>query len=561
MSFQRIWHKSYPPGVPPQVVIEKITMPEFLEKTAVDFPDKTGFIYMGKKISFAGLNKMVNRFARALKDLGIKKGDKVALILPNIPQVVIANLAAQRIGAVVAMNNPLYTERELAFQLDDSDARVVVTLDLLLPRLEKIQPKAKFHAIITCHINDFLPFPVKALFPFVKKEMYRKIKSRKGVYQFMDLLKRYADDKVPNEAEWEDEAAILYTGGTTGVSKGAILTHANLSSLVQQFTAWFPEFHRGDAERLLGVYPIFHSAGYTVSQNLIIYMAWSVVLVPKPEPAIIVDMIKKFKPTFLPGVPTIFTGLLKIKEFREMDLSGVKGYFGGAAPLPRSVLNELKELHGAVINDVYGATENAALGTCMPWKGNIKIGTVGIPLPNTDMRIVDLDTGETELPPGKPGEICLKGPQVMKGYYKKPEETARVLKNGWLHMGDVGVMDEDGYLTILDRTKDMIVASGFNIYPKEIDEILLLHPKVAEACSFGVPDEYRGETLKAWIVIKPNEKLDENELTAYCRENLAAYKVPRKFRFVAELPKSAIGKILRREVRKMELALKEDKTQ
>jgi long-chain acyl-CoA synthetase len=284
-------------------------------------------------------------------------------------------------------------------------------------------------------------------------------------------------------------------------------------------------------------------------------MAWSVVLVPKPEPAIIIDMIKKFKPTFLPGVPTIFMGLLRVKEFREMDLSGIKGYFGGAAPLSEAVLNELKELHGAVINDVYGATENSALGTCMPWKGKIKIGTVGVPLPNTDLKIVDLETGGIELPPGQPGEICLKGPQVMKGYYKKPEETAKVLKDGWLYMGDVGMVDEDGYLTILDRTKDMVVASGFNIYPREIDEVLLLHPKVAEACTFGVPDEYRGETVKAWIVARPDQPLDENELTAYCRENLAAYKVPKAFRFVNELPKSAIGKLMRREVKERELAL------
>jgi long-chain acyl-CoA synthetase len=557
MTFERVWHKSYPPGVPAQVVIERITMPEILEQTARDFPDRVGFIYMGKQITFGQLDKMVNRFARALTDLGVGRNDKVGLLLPNIPQVVIANLAIQRIGAVAAMNNPLYTERELAYQLDDADAKVVVALDLLLPRLEKIRDQTQMTSIITCHINDFLPFPLKQLFPFVKKAMYRKIKPRQNVFQFMDLLRRYPDKPVANQAAWDDDAVLLYTGGTTGVGKGAVLTHANLSSIVQQFAAWFPEFRRGDAERLLGVYPIFHSAGYTVSQNLIIHMAWSVILVPKPEPAVIIDMIKKFKPTFLPGVPTIFMGLLREPAFREMDLSGVKGYFGGAAPLPEAVLKELQEIHGAVINDVYGATENAALGTCMPWKGRVKTGTVGVPLPNTDLKIVDLETGTIELPPGQAGEICLKGPQVMKGYYKKPEETARVLKDGWLRMGDVGVMDEDGYITILDRTKDTIVASGFNIYPTEIDGVLLLHPKVAEVCTFGVPDEYRGETVKSWIVTVPGESLDAEELTAYCRENLAPYKVPKGFRFVNELPKSAIGKMLRREVKKMELALTE----
>ncbi len=553
MTFERVWHQSYPKGVSPEVDIERITMPEILEKTAADFPDRVGFIYMGKKITFGQLNNMVNRFTRALQDMGVKRGDKVGMLLPNIPQVIIANQAALRIGAVSSMNNPLYTERELAYQLNDSDARVVVSLDLLLPRLEKIKDQTKFESIVTCHINDFLPFPVKQLFPYVKKDMYRKITPQKGVYQFMDLLKKYSADPVPNQARWDDDAALLYTGGTTGVSKGAVLTHANLSSIIQQFAAWFPDINCGDEERLLGVYPIFHSAGYSVSQNIIIYMGWSVVLVPKPEPEIIIDMIKKFKPTFLPGVPTIFMGLLKHKAFREMDLSGVKGYFGGAAPLSAATLNELKELHGAIINDVYGATENSALATCTPWKGRVKIGTVGVPLPNTDMKIVDLETGETEMPPGEPGEICLKGPQIMKGYYNKPEETARVLKDGWLHMGDIGIMDEDGYLSIVDRTKDMIIASGFNIYPKEIDEVLLLHPKVEEACTIGVPDEYRGETVKAWIVIKSGQALDEKELTDYCKDKLTAYKVPKSFRFVEELPKSAIGKLMRREVRRLEL--------
>ncbi|SHJ31446.1 long-chain acyl-CoA synthetase [Desulfatibacillum alkenivorans DSM 16219] len=553
MGFERVWHKSYPKGTPNEVEFEKITMPEVLDRTARDYPDKVGFIYMGKKITFAQLNSMVNRFAKALMDLGIKKGDKVGMILPNIPQVVIANLATQRIGGVTAMNNPLYTERELAHQLNDSDAKAVVTLDLLLPRLEKIKGKTKVKNIITCHINDFLPFPVKQLFPYVKKDMYRKITPGPNLYQFMDLLKKYKDDPVPNQSEWDGEAALLYTGGTTGVSKGAVITHSNLSAVAQIFKAWFPEISYGDAERLMGIYPIFHSAGYSVSQNFIIYNAWTGIMVPRPEPGVIIDMIKKFNPTFLPGVPTIFMGLLANEEFRKLDLSGVKGYFGGAAPLSEATLNELKKLHGAVINDVFGATENTAFGTCTPWKGKVKLGTVGVPLPNTDIKIVDMVTGENEMPPGEPGEICIKGPQVMKGYYNRPEETAKALKDGWFHMGDVGVMDEEGYLSIVDRKKDMIIASGYNIYPAEIDEILLLHPEIAEACTIGIPDEYRGETVKAWVVCNPGVELSEEQVMSYCKEKLAAYKVPKSVKFVDELPKSAIGKLMRREVRRMEL--------
>ncbi len=552
MEFERVWHNSYPQGTPKEVSIEKLTMPQILDRTALEFPQNPAVIYMGKTISYLELNRLVNRFANALIDLGVAPGDKVGMLLPNMPQVIIANLATHRIGGVTAMNNPLYTERELEYQLNDSDATVLVTLDLLFPRVIKIQKNTRIQTIITCHINDFFPFPTKQLFPFVKKQMFRKDTPHESTFSFMDLIKKYPDTPVENKASWEDTAALIYTGGTTGVSKGAQLTHANLSSVVQQFSAWFPELSFGDHERLLGVYPVFHSAGYSVSQNLPILNAWAVVLVPRPDPVVITDMLRKFKPTFLPGVPTIFVGLLNHKPFRDMDLSFVKGYFGGAAPLAEDTLNQLRELHGAIINDVYGATENTAFATCTPWKGKVKIGTVGVPLPNTDIKIVDFETGTTELEPGKEGEICIRGPQVMKGYYKKPQETAAALKDGWFYLGDIGFMDEEGYLTIVDRKSDMIIAGGFNIYPQEIDEVLMGHPKILEACAIGVSDPYRGETVKAYVVLMPGETLSEENVVAYCRKNLAAYKAPRSIVFIDELPKSAVGKILRREIKRMD---------
>jgi long-chain acyl-CoA synthetase len=372
------------------------------------------------------------------------------------------------------------------------------------------------------------------------------------LFQFQDLLKRYPDTPVESEARWEDLAALIYTGGTTGLSKGAMLTHENISSVVQIFRAWFPDLKDG-GESLLGVYPIFHSAGYSVSQNIPIWCGWTCILVPRPSPEIIVAQLKKFKPGFLPGVPTIYTGLLQNKEFCSMDLSFVKGYFGGAAPLPEDTVNQLKTLHGAIINDVYGATENTAFATCTPWGGKVKPGTVGVPLPNTDIKIVDLETGETELNRGESGEICIKGPQVMAGYYKKPEETANSLKQGWFYTGDIGCLDEDGYLSIIDRKKDMIISGGFNIYPKEVDEILFEHPKILEACSIGVPDQYHGESVKAFIVLKDGESLTQGEIIEYCKEKLASYKVPREVEFLTELPKSAIGKILRRELKEREM--------
>lgn len=551
MSFERIWHKNYPAEVPREIDFDKTTMPQALNRSAKKFSENTALIFLGKKITYASLENMVNRFAKALKELGVKKGDTVALVLPNIPQVVIANYAIWRIGAIAALNNPLYTERELQYQLDDSDASIVVMLDLLLPRIQNIKPNTKIRHIITCHINDYLPFPLKQLFPYVRKKMYRKVKPSKDVSQFLDLMKQYDDAPVKDESSWEDVATLLYTGGTTGISKGVMLTHANMSCNVQQLRRWFYDLKEGEGS-MLGIFPFFHSAGFTGIQNLTIWGGWTDILIPRPEPGVIIEQIKKSKPTFVPGVPTIFIGLLNNPEFRKMDLSFIKGFIAGAAPLPVETIKQLKELTGGDIINIYGLTEISPMGTGSPWKGNIKPGTVGVPLPSTDIKIVDVESGTKEMGIGQSGEICFKGPQVMKGYYKKPEETAVVLKDGWLYTGDIGTIDEDGYLTIVDRKKDMIISSGYNIFPLEIDEILFQHPKILEACTIGVPDPYRGEAPKAFVVIKPGEQLTKEEIIAYCKEKLAPYKVPKDIEFIDALPKSAIGKILRKEVRELE---------
>jgi len=558
MSFERVWHKSYAPGVPPAIEPERITMAEVLRRTAGRFPERAAFVFMGRKIAFKELESLVNRFTRALAGLGVKAGDKVATLLPNLPQHVIANHACYRLGAVTVMNNPLYSERELEQQLNDSDARFLIALDLLLPRALKIKAATKIETIITCHINDYLPFPIKQLYPFVKKAMYRKVVPGPGVHPFLDLIGRYPDDPVPIAARWEDTATFIYTGGTTGVSKGAMLTHASICGVVQQFRAWFPDLKDGE-ESLLGVYPIFHSAGYSVSQNLPIWAGWTSIMIPRPEPGIIMEMLKKHRPGFLPGVPTTFVGLLSREEFRKMDLSFIKGFFSGAAPLAPDTLKQLRELTGKGICEVYGLTENTAFATCTSWKGKVKPGTVGVPLPNTDVRIVDLEAGTRELPAGEAGEICIRGPQLMTGYYKKPEETAGAIRGGWLYSGDIGYLDEEGHLSVVDRKKDMIVAGGYNIYPNEIDEVLFDHPKIVEACAVGVPDAYRGETVRAYVVVKPGESLTEEEVIAYCRERLAAYKAPRQVVFLESLPKTAIGKILRRELRALAEKKPEDK--
>jgi len=548
MAFQRVWHKSYAPGVPAEVDIQKITVGEALVRTARKFPDRTGFVYMGRRITYRELDALVNRFAHALSALGVKEGDMVAMLLPNLPQLIIANHAAYRLGAVTAMNNPLYAEKELARQLADSNARFLITLDLLLPRALSLKGQTSVETIVTCHINDYLPFPKKQLYPVVKKNMYRKITPQAGVYEFMDLVGKYPADPVPDRSRWDDAGAVIYTGGTTGLSKGAVLTHANLSSVVQIFRAWFPDLKDGEVH-VVGTYPIFHSAGYVVSQNLIIWSGWTSTIIPRPEPGILRETVKKYRPDFLPGVASIFVGLLADPEFRRMDLSFIKGFFTGAAPISADTVRDLKELTGKDVFDNYGMTENVAFATGMPWGGKRKIGTVGVPFPGTDVKIVDTDRGETEMKPGEPGEICIKGPQVMAGYYKQPDETAQAIREGWLYTGDIGIMDEEGHISIVDRKKDLIVSGGYNIYPKEIDEVLFQHEKILEACAIGVPDAYRGESVKAYVVLREGMQMTRDEVISYCREQMAAYKVPRAVAFIDSLPKSAVGKILRRELR------------
>ena len=553
----RSWHTSYAAGVPTTLTYDRTTVSAAFSRSAKNFPDHPALNYMGRTITYSELESMVRSFARVLSDMGIGPGDKVAVCLPNIPQAIIANYAVFRIGAVAVLCNPLFTERELAYQLNDADAKIIVTLTLLVPRIEKIKDQTKIKKIIACHIHSFLPFPKKQLFPLVKKEMFRKITPTDTVKLFTDLIRGKIDDPVVDKSRWEDVAALLYTGGTTGVSKGVMLTHANLSCNVQQFVAWFPDLKKGE-ESLVGNFPVFHSAGFTAIQNFCLWQAYEIILVPRPEPAINIEILKKYHPTFLPGVPTIFVGLLADPAFRKLNFSSIKGFFSGAAPLAADTIRELKNLTGADMCEVYGSTENSPIVSVTPWGGQIKPGTVGCPVPDTDVKIVDVETGETEMPTGETGEILIKGPQIMKGYYKKPAETDEVLRDGWFYSGDIGKFDKDGYLSIVDRKKDMIIAGGYNIYPLELDNVLFDHPKILEACTIGVPDTYRGETVKAFIVPKKDETLTEKEVIAYCKKNLAAYKVPKQIEFMEELPKSAVGKILRRKLKEMEMNKAED---
>ena len=548
---ERVWHKSYVPGVPKWIDFEEITMPEVLARRAGKFPKRTALLYLGKKISYAELDRSANRFANALLALGVKRGDKVALLLPNIPNIVIAYYGIWRAGAIPVPNNPMYTDRELEIQLNNSGATVIVTLDLFASRMLALRPKTKVRQIISCHVNDYLPFPARQLFPFAKRAMVRKHEEAPDHYGFLDLMRSASPQFDGPPPSPDDIALIPYTGGTTGVSKGVVLTHRNVICKNQMMRAWFWDM-QDQPERILAIFPFFHLAGFTAVLTFGVTMGSTIVLVPRPEPRVVFDMMVKCKPTVIPAVPTIYVGLLALPAFKKADLSFVKGFFCAAAPLALETINELKAATGAALVEAYGLTESTGLVTVTPWRGKLKPGSAGVPLPNTDMKIVDLETGEREVPVGEEGEIIFRGPQMCRGYYNMPEETAKAIRDGWFFTGDIGKVDEDGYLYIVDRKKDMIIAGGYNIYPRDIDEVLFEHPKILEACAVGVHDPYRGETVKAFVVPKPGETVTEEELDRYCRERLAAYKVPKRYEFTDSLPKSSVGKVLRRELREME---------
>jgi long-chain acyl-CoA synthetase len=551
---EKIWLKSYASGVPESIDIEQIPLPEALSRTADRFPGNAALQFQGTTISFARLDEMVSRFAAALRGLGVKPSEKVALLLPNLIQTVVATYGAWRAGAVAVMNNPLYTDRELEHQFNDSGSQYLVSLDVLVPRMIDLREKTGIKKIVSCHIRDYLPFPKKQLFPFVMKQMHRKTPVASEVYEFTDLLKKCAPLADLPKLEWDETAVLMYTGGTTGVSKGVQLTHGNLSSNCQQGISWFPQFEDGK-EVVIGALPFFHSFGLTTVMNAGIFHGYSVALIPKPEPKTILDAIDTYKATYIPAVPTLYNGMINFPDLKKYSLKSLKACFSGGAPMPLDTIKNFEGLTGAQICEGYGLTESSPVTHINPYGGVTKPGTIGLPVPNTDAKLVDVDDYTKEVTEkGQPGELCLKGPQIMKGYINRPDETEATLKDGWLLTGDIAVVDEEGYFSIVDRKKDMIISGGFNIYPRDVDEVLFAHPKIMEACVIGVPDTHSGERIKAFVVLKKGETATADEIIEYCRENLTRYKIPKYVEFVDDLPKSAVGKILRKELRAMELA-------
>jgi len=554
------WLGFYDEGVPESIAFEITLLHEYLEENSRKSPDRAAFIFQGYAISFKEFNDMANGFAAFLQDKGVGKGDAVAILLPNVIPCPVAFYAILKIGAIAVMNNPLYADRELSHQFNDSNALHLITLDLLANRMIDLRPQTKIKTIVVTSIGDYLPFPKNILFPLVakRKKLAATVKQAPDVYKWKQVVRQYGGQvpaPVPGGIRFEDVAMYQYTGGTTGVSKGAVLTHGNLSKQTQQINAWLPEFKDSCDEVMLGALPFFHVMGLTVSMNFAITKGWTNILVPKPQPEPLLEAMEKFKPTVAPLVPTMFIGILNHPGVEKADLSSIKACVSGSAPLPLEVIRGFEEKTGSIIIEAFGMTESSPATHVNPFgKGKRKVGSIGVPLPDTLCRIADLEDPAKNMPVGEPGELLVQGPQVMREYWNMPEETSTTIVNGWLHTGDIAYMDEDGYFFIVDRKKDMIISGGYNVYPRDIDEVLFEHPKVQEACAIGIPHPSRGEQIKAFVVLVPGQTATSEEMIDYCAEKLATYKLPTQIEFIEELPKTNVGKVLRKDLRARELA-------
>lgn len=533
------WMKSYPEGVRYRLEYPEVPAYQFMFEQVRQHPERTALNFMGKKVSYRELGDLVDRFAAALvRRFGIKPGDRVGIILPNCPQNVIATYGAQRAGAVPVQFNPMYVEREIAYQVQDSGCRLMVTLDLFWP---KVKAAGGVEAYICTSVADFLPFPLNLLYPL--KANPPKVPVGEAV-RLTQLLRESPAGLAPAHVDARDGLAVLlYTGGTTGVSKGVMLTHRNFVANIVQCREWLQD-PPGKHNTVMCVLPMFHSYGFTATVGFALATGSTCILVPRFDATEMLKLLHKHNPNSFPGVPTIYTALLQHPEAAKYPFR-TDYCASGAAPMPLELMRRFEGSTGSSVIEGYGLTETSPVTHCNPRWGKRKPGSVGLPYPDTEVRIVDLESG-ADVPVGHEGEILLRGPQVMKGYWRRPDETAAVLQDGWLFTGDVGRMDEDGYLYIVDRKKDMIIAGGFNVYPREIEEIVYQHPAVGEACVVGVSDDYRGETVKVFVVRKPGAAVTEQEIMDHCKERLAAYKRPRSVEFVDALPKSAVGKILRR---------------
>ncbi|GIU97740.1 MAG: long-chain-fatty-acid--CoA ligase [Actinomycetota bacterium] len=564
MTDHRPWFASWPADVPTTLEpYPEISAFEYLRRSAERFGDRPATAFFGKRLTYRELLRQVERFSAVLVLLGVRQRDRVGLLLPNCPQFVIAWYACQRIGAIAVANNPLYTQRELEHQLTDAGVEVMVVLDQVYENFGKVRDAVGIREVVATKITDAMRFPLNVLAPLKFRREARHehkpwppIPEGARVRWWSDLMRRA--ELIPPVADVDprrDPAAFVYTGGTTGSSKGAMLSHFNLVANALQARALFSEVIDGE-DSILCVLPFFHSFGL-VAMNLGLGHGLKLAMLPRFDLKLTLKELARERVTLFPGVPRLYIALNESPLTAKYDLKSLKACISGASPLPQAVADRFAEVTGgAQVVEGYGLTEASPVTHVNPIKGRRKEGSIGLPIPDTDCRIVSLDDPDRELPPGERGELCIKGPQVMLGYWRRPDATAEAIRNGWLHTGDVAVMDPDGYFRIVDRIKELILVSGFNVYPTEIEEVIYRHPKVLKVSVVGVPDEVTGERVKAFVVPRPGETLTAEELDAFCRDpasGLAGYRVPKEWEFRESLPETLIGKVLRRVLLEEEL--------
>ena len=526
------WQKHYDPGVPHHLDIPPLTCHQLLEKTTHRIPEGIAVTIFGAPTTYRQLNARANQFARALMQRGIGKGDRVALLMANSPNYVSCQFGILKTGAIAVPVNPLYTGRELSHILADSGARMVVVLSLFADNVAQVRQQVP--------VKDLVVVPIPGLdMPLPEKSVLLD-----------DFIGSQEDTNPDMDIAPDDPALILYSGGTTGHSKGAVLHHRSqvYSSLL--LDSLDPSM-QAQKDSFILVNPLFHIMG-NVIMTFCLYAGIPVHLVPQYDPGMVLQTIDQARPTWFPGVPTMFIGVMNHPDVKKYDLSSIRYCISGAAPFPLEPMQQFEKITGCRVVEVYGLTEGGAPIMFNPFLGKRKVGSIGLPTADMDARIMDLETGTRKMPPNQAGELVLKGPPIMKHYLNLPEETTQNLRDGWLYTGDIAKMDEDGFFWIVDRSKDLIIAGGFNIYPREIDEVLYEHPGIAAGCAIGVPDAYRGETVKAFIIPVPGVTLTREDVIDFCRERLAAYKVPKIIEFRDSLPMSVIGKVLRKVLREEE---------
>jgi long-chain acyl-CoA synthetase len=549
------WEDVYPADIDWRAEIPMKPLYTVLDDAVARFPDNTCVDFFGKKYSYREVGRLVDCAARGLQALDVGKGVQVGLFLPNCPYFVIFYYAVLKTGGTVVNINPLYAEEEILRQLKDSETRIVVTLDMrsLHPKLAAVMQRAALEKVIVCRMADALPFPQKPMFQLLQRKEIARIPADGRHVAFRTLIANGGDFRPVTIDPERDVALLQYTGGTTGTPKGAMLTHANLYANTVQTAMWFTKMEVG-GERILGVLPLFHVFAMTVIMNAGVSQGAELILQPRFRLDAVLRAIHKKRPTLLPGVPTMYAAIIGYKQLEKYDLSSLKFCLSGGAPLPMRLKREFEALSGCKLVEGYGLTESAPVATVNPLFGTYKERSVGLPLPGTIVEITALDDPTRLLPPGTTGEICIRGPQVMMGYWRRPEETASTMIGGRLHTGDVGYMDEQGYTFITDRAKDLILVGGYNVYPRMVEEAILQHPAVADVAVCGIPDDYRGETIKAFIVPKNGQNLTLGELRAFLRDKLAPFEIPRSIAFRDALPRTLVGKVSRKELIAEEMA-------